>query len=41
MGEAHSALRLPIPLGFKAGSLKLTVPEDEFRVAIIGRVGSA
>jgi hypothetical protein len=33
-------LKLPIPPGLSHSTLKLTVPEDEFRVAAIGRVAS-
>jgi len=35
----NSALKLPLPQGH-TGSLKVTVPEDEIRMAIIGRVAA-
>ena len=34
----NRALKLPIVPAFQAGSIKLTVLEDESRVATIGRV---
>jgi hypothetical protein len=37
--EEHRALKLPVPPGRSGSPLKLTVPEDEFRVAAIGPGG--
>jgi hypothetical protein len=34
------APKLPIPNAFHAGPLNITVQEDEFRMAILGRVAS-
>ncbi len=36
--EERSALKLPIPLGLACGTFNLTVLDDEFRMASIGRV---
>jgi hypothetical protein len=34
--EAHSASKLPIPVGLSGSTVDLTVLEDEFRIATIG-----
>jgi hypothetical protein len=39
--EERRALKLPIPPGLSRGTLNLTVPEDEFRMATVGRVASS
>jgi hypothetical protein len=39
--EERRALTLPVPPGRSDGTLNLTVPEDEFRVAALGRVASS